>query len=84
MLAVTKQIQDLYKLYPKVFEGILLRSEQEVNQAEASDRFQIEIASSIKHSNIKVSDKIDRNYCRDLLNLPVSSNKIPKSLRQSV
>lgn len=73
---ITKQIQDIQRSCPKLFDIVLLRSEQssiaiaEIGNLEAST-----LISLSRYSNVTVSKRLNQDYCRDFFNLPIRISK---------
>lgn len=75
-LHITKQIQEIQVSCPKLFDIVLLRSEQSSTVIAGTSNLEASTLICLpRYSNVVVGKRLNQDYCRDFFNLPIRISK---------
>lgn len=84
---ITKQMQDIQRSCPKLFDIVLPRSEQSSAVLGTAIDSNLEASTLVclsRYSNVAVGKRLNQDYCRDFFNLPVRMNKVGFSTKNKI
>lgn len=87
---LTHQMQDLFATCPKLFEAILPRSEQSAFDARVQEGASSAaaqdggIATDPHHSGVIAGERVDEEYCKLTLKVPLTAARMPTNLRKDM